>query len=89
MLPFRLSVNEPNKCLSGRPAYRRKIESGKVIVNGLQMLCDSIEQQVVAMKRGPGTLTGIDAETTINAADLLLLLGNDNQLNRVATEVLS
>ena len=45
--------------------------------------------QVVAMKRGPETLTGIDAETTIKAADLLLLLGHDNQLNRVATAVLS
>ena len=45
--------------------------------------------QVVAMKRGPKTLTGIDAETTIEPADLLLLLGNDNQLHRVAEEVLS
>ena len=41
------------------------------------------------MKRGPETLTGIDAETTIKPADLLLLLGNDNQLDLVATEVLS
>jgi CPA2 family monovalent cation:H+ antiporter-2 len=45
--------------------------------------------QVVAMKRGPDTLTGIDAETIIKPADLLLLLGKNNQLNRVATEVLS
>jgi CPA2 family monovalent cation:H+ antiporter-2 len=44
--------------------------------------------QVVAMKRGPETLTGIDADTSIRPADLLLLLGSDNQLSRVATEVI-
>jgi monovalent cation:H+ antiporter-2, CPA2 family len=45
--------------------------------------------QVVAMKRGPETLTGIDARTIIKPDDYLLLLGGDSQLNRVASEVLS
>ncbi len=44
--------------------------------------------QVVAVKRGTETLTGIDADTIIQPADYLLLLGTDQQLNNVASELL-
>lgn len=44
--------------------------------------------QVVAMKRESKILTEMDAKTTIKAADVLLLLGNDRLLTRVAKEVI-